>query len=91
MSALIVIPEELIKYSQGQKHVEVEASSIGTALAGLFEIYPDLKKRLVDEDQHFYPYVPAFLNDEKLTLRGAMNRRLQDGDQLAFMVVASGG
>jgi hypothetical protein len=53
--------------------------------------YPDLQKRLVDANRHFYPYVPAFLNDEKLPLRGTLNRRLHNGDRLTFMVIASGG
>ena len=91
MSVSIFIPDELTKFSQGRKQTEVEADSIDDALSSLFETYPDLQKRLVDDNRNFYPYVPAFLNDEKLALQGTLNRRLQDGDRLAFMVIASGG
>jgi molybdopterin converting factor small subunit len=91
MTVSIFIPEELTKYSQGLKAVEIEADSVGDALSALFESHPMLQKRLVDQNRHFYPYVPAFLNDEKLATQGTMNRRLQHGDRLAFMVIASGG
>ena len=91
MPVLILIPDELTKYSQGLKEVEVEANSIDDALSALFETHPLLQKRLVDQNRHFYPYVPAFLNDEKLATQGTLNRRLQDGDRLSFMVIASGG
>ena len=91
MPVSIFIPDELTKYSHGQKQTEVEAGSIDAALSGLFEAYPDLQKRLVDDNRNFYPYVPAFLNDEKLALKGTLNRPLEDGDRLSFMVIASGG
>jgi len=91
MPVSIFIPDELTKYSHGQKQTEFEADSIDAALSCLFETYPDLQKRLVDDNRNFYPYVPAFLNDEKLALHGASTRRLNDGDRLTFMVIASGG
>ncbi len=91
MPVSILIPDELTRYSQGEKQTEVEADSIDAALSSLFESYPDLQKRLIDDNRHFYPYVPAFLNNEKLALKGSLQRRLKDGDQLAFMVIASGG
>jgi len=91
MSVSISIPDELTKYSDGQKQTEVEADSIDTALSILFETYPDLQKRLVDDNRNFYPYVPAFLNNEKLAAQGTLKRRLKDGDRLTFMVIASGG
>lgn len=91
MPVSINIPDELTRYSQGQKQVVVNVDSIGSALDGLFEQYPDLQKRLVDQNRHFYPYVPAFLNDEKLARQGTLHRRLETGDQLSFMVIASGG
>ena len=71
--------------------MEVTAESVDDALSSLFGECPDLQIRLIDGNRHFYPYVPAFLNDEKLALQGALNRRLKDGDQLSFMVIASGG
>ena len=91
MPVSIFIPDELTKYSQGEKRIDVEVDSIDAALSSLFETYPDLQKRLVDANRHFYPYVPAFLNDEKLPPQGNLNRRLIDGDRLTFMVIASGG
>lgn len=91
MPVSIFIPDELTKYSHSQKQIEVEADSIDAALSSLFEAYPDLQKRLVDDNRNFYPYVPAFLNDEKLALQGTLNRLLKDGDRLSFMVIASGG
>ena len=91
MPVSVFIPDELKKYADGQLQIEVEATTVGDALERLFVSLPNLQKRLVDENRHFYPYVPAFLNDEKLPLQGTLNRRLNDGDQLAFMLIASGG
>lgn len=91
MPVSVLIPDELKKYADGQLQIEVEATTVGDALERLFVSLPNLQKRLVDENRHFYPYVPAFLNDEKLPLQGTLNRRLNDGDQLAFMLIASGG
>lgn len=91
MAVSILIPEELTRYSDGLKQVEVDGTTVGEALLNLFNDFPDLQKRLIDENRRFYPYIPAFLNDEKLALQGAWNRRLVENDQLAFMVMASGG
>jgi molybdopterin converting factor small subunit len=91
MPVSILIPDELTRYSEGQKQIEVEATNIRDALQCLFLHFPMLQKRLVDENRHFYPYVPAFLNNEKLALQGTLNRTLNDRDQLSFMVIASGG
>jgi molybdopterin converting factor small subunit len=91
MPVSVLIPDELKKYADGQLQIEVEATTVGDALERLFVSLPNLQKRLVDGNRHFYPYVPAFLNDEKLPLQGTLNRRLNDGDQLAFMLIASGG
>lgn len=91
MSVSILIPDELTRYSRDQKIIQIEANSVGTALSSLFNLYPNLQKRLVDQNLHFYPYLPAFLNDEKLATQGAWDRHLNDGDRLVFMVIASGG
>ena len=91
MPVSVVIPEELIRYSDGHKQIEIEASTIDGLLTELFTKFPDLKLRLIDERGHFYPYIPAFLNDQKLPLSGTCRHRLKDGDQLAFVVIASGG
>ena len=91
MPVSILIPDELTKYSEGLNEVEIAADSIEDALSKLFGAHPMLQKRLVDQNRHFYPYVPAFLNDEKLAIQGTLNRRLHDGDRLAFMAIASGG
>lgn len=91
MPVSVSIPDELKRYTDGQLQIEVEAATVGDALETLFVTFPNLQKRLVNENQHFYPYVPAFLNGEKLPLQGTLNRRLSDGDQLAFMLIASGG
>lgn len=91
MSVQIMIPDELTRYSEGQKQIDVEGSTVAESLQNLFSDYPALQIRLVDENWNFYPYVPAFLNNEKLPLRGAAERPLSDQDQLTFMVIASGG
>lgn len=91
MSVQIMIPDELTRYSEGRKQIDVEGSTVAESLQNLFSDYPALQIRLVDENWNFYPYVPAFLNSEKLPLRGAAERPLSDEDQLTFMVIASGG
>lgn len=91
MTVQILIPDELTRYSNGQRQINVDGGTIAESLQNLFHKFPQLQIRLVDENWHFYPYVPAFLNNEKLPLQGAINRRLQDQDQLTFMVIASGG
>jgi len=91
MPVSVLIPDELLKYSEGRKIIELDATTVGEVLERLFTKFPNLQKRLVDENRNFYPYIPAFLNEEKLALQGTLNQPLHDGDQLAFMVIASGG
>ena len=57
----------------------------------LFEQFPDLKIRLVNDRGEMYPYLPGFVNDEKLPLTGYSGRALNAGDKLEFVTRASGG
>lgn len=91
MPVSVSIPDELTRYSDGRKQIDVDAATIGELLQILFTDFPELRCRLVDSNGHFYPYIPAFLNGEKLPLQGSSNGRLQDGENLAFILVASGG
>lgn len=91
MDISVDIPEELSRYADGQTTLTCRAATVGEALTRILERYPALELRVISAKGHFYPYLPAFLNDEKLPAKGFANTALAEGDRLAFVIIASGG
>ena len=56
----------LHSYTGGLKVVEVQASTVGEAIAALDRLFPGFAFRIVDEQGQIRPHMNLFLSEEKV-------------------------
>ena len=56
----------LHSYTGGLKVVEVQASTVGEAIAALDRLFPGLAFRIVDEQGQIRPHMNIFLSEDKV-------------------------
>jgi molybdopterin synthase sulfur carrier subunit len=56
----------LYSYTGGSKVIEVEASTVGEAIAALDRRFPGLAFRIIDEQGGIRPHMNIFLGEEKV-------------------------
>ena len=91
MPVTIELPEDLSRYAAGQIQLAVPGQTIGEVLAALFAQHPDLQPRLIGRRGELFPYLPLFLNGQKVASQNYSSIAVADGDRLEVIVLASGG
>ena len=91
MPVTIELPEDLSRYADGQTLIAVAGQNVGEVLAALFALHPDLPSRLIGRRGELFPYLPLFLNGQKLSNQNYSPIAVADGDRLEVIVLASGG
>jgi sulfur-carrier protein len=87
----IQIPSPLRQYSGKQSSVDVAASTVGEALAGLVAQHPDLKRHLYNEDGKLRAFVNVYVNDEDMRYLQKEATVLKDGDTISIVPSIAGG
>jgi len=85
------IPAPYRRATGGEAVVQVNAASVGDAVAALRVRYPDMAARLVTESGDLNPFVNVYLNGARLHGTNALDRSLSEGDRLVIMPVIGGG
>ncbi len=84
----VLIPSQLIAYTDGATRVEAEGATVGAALDDLDRRYPGLKFRVIDEQDRIRRHMRIFVGlDEARDVR----RPLRPGDELMIFGALSGG
>jgi adenylyltransferase/sulfurtransferase len=91
MSVAIQIPTPLRRFTGEAGEVEVEASTVGEAMASLVDRYGDLKPHLYGDDGRLRSFVNLFLNEEDVRYLQREETPVADGDQLAIIPSIAGG
>jgi molybdopterin synthase sulfur carrier subunit len=91
MTVSIRIPTPLRKYAGGQDQIDVEASTVGEALANLNEAHPDIESRLFDDSGSLRRFVNVFANDEDIRFQDSLDTEVADGDQVSIVPAIAGG
>jgi molybdopterin/thiamine biosynthesis adenylyltransferase/rhodanese-related sulfurtransferase/molybdopterin converting factor small subunit len=87
----IAIPTALRQYAGGQAAVEVTASTIGEALAGLTGQHPELKKHLFDAQGKLRNFVNVYVNDEDIRYQQQENTPIKESDEISIIPSIAGG
>ena len=87
----IQIPSPLRQYTQKQASVNVAASTVGDALAGLVAQHPDLKRHLYTDDGKLRAFVNVYVNDEDMRYLEKEATALNDGDTISIVPSIAGG
>jgi molybdopterin synthase sulfur carrier subunit len=91
MPVEVRIPTILRKYSDGEKSVHAEGSTIRTLISDLDRRYPGISSQLLTEDGKLHRFVNVYVNDEDVRFLGALDAPLGEGDVVAILPAVAGG
>ena len=87
----IHIPTPLRQYAGQQTAVDVNASTVADALAGLIQQHPELRRHLYAEDGRLRAFVNVYLNDEDIRYLQRDSTTVKDGDSISIVPSIAGG
>jgi MoaD family protein len=91
MAIEVRIPTILRQYTDGQKAVQADGSSLSTLIDDLEARHPGIKARLVTDAGALHRFVNVYVNDEDVRFTGALDTGLSDGDEVTILPAVAGG
>ena len=91
MPKKVRIPTPLRKLTNNEELVEVNAATIGGAIAELQARFPGIKERLVDETGGIRRFVNVYVNEEDIHFLQNQETALKEGDEVSIIPAIAGG
>lgn len=91
MAKKVRIPTPLRKLTNNEELVEVNANTIGEAIAELQIRYPGIKERLLDDTGAVRRFVNVYVNEEDIRFLENQETKLKDGDEISIIPAIAGG
>ncbi len=91
MAVKVMIPTPLRAYADKQESVQLQAVTVGEALAGLTERFKELKKHLYSDDGRLRSFVNVYVNDEDIRYMQKDQTPLREGDTVSIVPSIAGG
>jgi adenylyltransferase/sulfurtransferase len=91
MAVKVIIPTPLRPYAGKQASVELQATTVGEALAALTAKFGDLRKHLFADDGRLRSFVNVYVNDEDIRYLEKDQTRLSEGDTVSIVPSIAGG
>lgn len=91
MAVRVIIPTPLRPYTDKQESVELQAATVGEALAALTSKFGELKKHLFGDDGRLRSFVNVYVNDEDIRYLQKDQTKLKDGDSVSIVPSIAGG
>ncbi|MEI8214800.1 MAG: MoaD/ThiS family protein [Actinomycetota bacterium] len=90
MSIEVRIPTILRPYTQDQKSVEAEGSTLSAVISDLDAKYIGLGERLL-ENGALRRFINVYINDEDVRFLGGLDAPIKDGDSITVLPAVAGG
>lgn len=87
----VVIPTPLRQYAGRKDSVEIEAKTVGEALAAMTTEYGELRKHLFNDEGKLCSFVNAYLNDEDIRYLQKDQTPLNGNDVISIVPSIAGG
>lgn len=84
----VLIPSQLIAYTDGASHVDAAGATVGGVLDDLDARFPGLKFRVIDEQDRVRKHMRLFIGQDETRSVAAPMR---EGDELLIFGALSGG
>jgi len=84
----VTIPPPLHSYTSGRGEVDIEGESLAEVLAGLDEVFPGIRFRIIDEQDRVRPHIKLFVNAR---LAPVIDRPVAPEDTVQIICALSGG
>jgi molybdopterin converting factor small subunit len=91
MPVKVIIPTPLRAYAGKQESVDLQAATVGEALAALTNRFGDLKKHLYTDDGRLRSFVNVYVNDEDIRYLQKDQTRVREGDTISIVPSIAGG
>jgi molybdopterin converting factor small subunit len=91
MPVKVVIPTPLRPYAGKQESVELQATTVGEALAALTSRFGDLKKHLYSDDGRLRSFINVYVNDEDIRYLQKDQTSVREGDTISIVPSIAGG
>ena len=91
MTATIRIPTPLRTATGGAATVDVEAGTVGEALASLEQAHPGVAERLLDDNGQLRRFVNVFVDDEDVRFAQGLDTPVADGATVSIIPAVAGG
>jgi molybdopterin synthase sulfur carrier subunit len=91
MPIKVRIPTPLRKLTHDEEIVQVQAATVGGAIAELQGRYPGIKERLVDETGGVRRFVNVYVNEEDIRFLQNQETPVKDGDEISIIPAIAGG
>jgi molybdopterin synthase sulfur carrier subunit len=87
------IPAGLREFTGGKSRVQVEHSpaTLADALTALWELYPGVRDRVVNEQGQIRQHINVFIGDEDIRYSGGLMSPVPAGSQISIIPAVSGG
>lgn len=87
----IRIPTPLRNATGGVSTVDVDATTVGEALASLEQAHPGVGERLLDEGGKLRRFVNVFVDDEDVRFQQGLDTPVQPGSTVSIIPAVAGG
>ncbi len=91
MAVIIRIPTTLRPLTAGQPEVEVEAGTVGGAIAALDAAHPGFTSRILDESGALRRFVNVFVSDDDVRFLDGLDTAVPEGGTVAIVPAVAGG
>lgn len=85
------IPTPLKPIVDNQAEVSASGNTIEEVFGGLIEKYPDLTKRLYDENKQLRRFINVYVNDEDIRFLDGASTEVKEGDEISIVPAIAGG
>jgi molybdopterin converting factor small subunit len=91
MPVKVIIPTPLRQYADKKESLEVEAKTVGEALAAITTQYADLRKHLYNDEGKLRSFVNIYLGDEDIRFLQKDQTPLNSDDVISIVPSIAGG
>ncbi len=89
--ATIRIPMPMRRYTNGERLVTVEASTLAAAIDELGRRFPGLRERLVNGDGQLHHFVNVFVNEQDVRTLQGLDTPLDERAEVSIIPAMAGG
>ena len=91
MASKLKIPSPLRRFTSGNAVLEVEGGTLKSVLEELFNICPEIKNHLIEDNGELRNFVNIFVNGENTRQNGGLNYKIKDDDDIRIIPSIAGG
>jgi MoaD family protein len=91
MAVKVVIPTPLRQFAGKKDSVDIDARTVGEALAGLTSQFGDLRKHLFNEEGKLRSFVNVYVNDEDIRFLQKDQTPVKESDVISIVPSIAGG